>query len=280
MGLTYTITLFRLNWQISELPSCLLELPGECEVRFALQWGTLKAIWKEWVSNTLLHFSDWIDRFLSFLLQFWNYQMNVKSALHCSEELRRLSEKNGYQIHYYTFQTEMLDFWASFLLLELTNECEVRFALQWETLNALWKKLKSTLQCSEKLWRLSEKNESQILYFTFQTELLDFWVSFLPFIITSWMWSPLCIAGGTLMAIWKKCVSHTILHFSDWISKFLRFLLAFWNYLMNVKSALHCSEELWRLSEKNASHIQYHTFQTELADFWASFLPFGFIRWC
>ena len=69
-GLKYTITLFRLNWKISELLSCLLELQGECEVCFALQWGLSKAVWKEWISNTLLYFSDWIARFLSFLLAF------------------------------------------------------------------------------------------------------------------------------------------------------------------------------------------------------------------
>ena len=107
MGLTYTMTLFRLTWQISDPPSCLLELPDEFEVRIALQWGTSKDVWKEWVSHTLLHFSGWIGRFLSFLLAFWNYQMNVKSALDCSEKLRSLSEYHGSQIRYCTFQTEL-----------------------------------------------------------------------------------------------------------------------------------------------------------------------------
>ena len=83
-GLKYTITLFRLNLQISELPSCFLELQGECEERFALQWGLSKGVWKECISNTLLHFSDWISRFLRFLLALWNYKKNVKSDLHCS----------------------------------------------------------------------------------------------------------------------------------------------------------------------------------------------------
>ena len=75
--------------------------------------------------------------------------MNAKSALHFSEDFRRLSEKNGSQIHYYTFQTELLDFCLKRMdikytitlfrlnlqiselfscLLELQDECEVRFA--------------------------------------------------------------------------------------------------------------------------------------------------------
>ena len=110
MDLKYTFTLFRVNWQISEFPFWLLELPVKCEVRFALQcelstytfqivladfwdsflpfgitrwcvvhftvqWGLSKAVWKEWISNSLWHFSDWIGRFLSFLLAFWNNKM-------------------------------------------------------------------------------------------------------------------------------------------------------------------------------------------------------------
>ena len=49
-------------------------------------------------------------QYYTFLLAFWNYKVNVKSDLHCSEDFRRLSEKNASQIHYYTFQTEFLDF--------------------------------------------------------------------------------------------------------------------------------------------------------------------------
>ena len=63
MDLTYNITLFRLNQQISEIPCCLLEL-----------------------------------------------QDDVKSTLQCSQDIRRLSEKNGSQIHDNTFQTELSDF--------------------------------------------------------------------------------------------------------------------------------------------------------------------------
>ena len=169
MGLKYTITLFRLNWQITELPSCLLDLPDECEVRFALQWGTSKAVWKEWVSHTILHFSDWISIFLIFLLAFWIYQMNVKSALHCSEELRRLSEKNGSQIHDNTFHTEFADFWDSFLPFIITR---------W-----MWSPLCIAVRNFED-W--VSKNGSLIHYFTFQTELADFWGFFLPFGNTRW----------------------------------------------------------------------------------------------
>ena len=63
MDLKYTIIHFRLNCQISELPSCLLELPDD-----------------------------------------------VKCTLQCIEDFRRLSEKNGSQVHNYTFQTEFADF--------------------------------------------------------------------------------------------------------------------------------------------------------------------------
>ena len=54
---------FHTELQISELPSCLLELPDD-----------------------------------------------VKSTLECSEDFRRVSEKNRSQIHYYTFQTELSHF--------------------------------------------------------------------------------------------------------------------------------------------------------------------------
>ena len=138
--------------------------------------------------------------------------MNVKSALYCSEELRRLSEKNGSQIHYYTFQTDLLDFWASFLPFGITRCCYVHFTVQW----------------------------------------------------------------GLSKAVWKKWISKTLLYFSNWIARFLRFLLSFWNYKKYVKSNLPYSKEFRRLSENNGYQIHYYNLQTELLDFWASFLLYNY----
>ena len=138
-----------------------------------------------------------------------------------------------------------------FLPFGITRWCEVHFTVQWGLWQAIW------------------KNGSQIHDNTFPSELSDFWASFLPFRISRWMWSPLCIAvrnfegclkrmgltynitlfflpfgitrwcefhftaqWGFSKAVWKEWISNTLLHFSDWINRFLSFLLAFWNYKM------------------------------------------------
>ena len=110
-----------------------------CEVYFTVLWGFSKCVWKEWISITLLHFSDWINRFLSFLLAFWNYQM-MWSPLHSAVRtfegcLKRMDLK--YTITLFRLNLQISEFLSC--LLELPDECEVRFAFQKGNSKVVWK---------------------------------------------------------------------------------------------------------------------------------------------
>ena len=81
MGIKYTIIVFRLNCQISELPSYLLELPDECEVRFCIEVRTFEGCLKRMdlkYTITLFRENCQISELPSYLLELPD---DVKSTL-------------------------------------------------------------------------------------------------------------------------------------------------------------------------------------------------------
>ena len=167
----------------------------------------------------------------------------MKSTLQCSEEFRRVSEKNGSQIHYYTFQTKLVDFWAAFLPFGITR---------W-----MWSPLCIAVRNFEDYMK---KMDSYTVYYTFQTELTDFWASFLPFGITRWCEVHFIGQGGLSKVVWKEwCFKYTIILFrlNCLISELPSCLLELQN---DVESTLQSSKDFRRLSEKIASQIYYYTF--------------------
>ena len=143
----------------------------------------------------------------------------------------------------------------------------------------LWSLLYSAVRTIEGYLKTRDLKYTIILELDELTELADFWASFLPFGITRWMWIPLCIAVRNFEGCLKRMrltYNITLLRLNWQITELPSCLLELQD---DVKSTLQLSEEFRRLSENNGSQIHYYTFKTELADFLASFLPFGITRW-